>query len=35
MDREKIIGAVGVLLVAILLTFGDILVDMLFRAIGL
>lgn len=36
MDRwETVIGVAGVILAAILLTFGNVLVEMLFRAIGL
>ena len=35
MDRyETIIGAVGVVLTALLLTFGNVLMEMLFRALG-
>ena len=32
--REYIIGAVGVVLTALLLTFGNVLMEMLFRALG-
>lgn len=32
--REGIAGAVGIMLTALLLTYGNILMEMLFRAIG-
>jgi uncharacterized membrane protein len=36
MDRyERIIGAAGVILAALLLTFGNVMMDTLFTAIGL
>lgn len=36
MDRwETVIGVAGVILAAILLTFGNVIVELLFRAIGL
>lgn len=34
-SRDKIRGAVGVVLVALALTFGNLLVEMLFRAFGI
>ena len=32
--REYILGAVGVMLTALLLTFGNVFMEMLFRALG-
>lgn len=32
--RELIIGVAGVMLAALLLTFGNVLMEMLFRALG-
>ena len=36
MDRwEKVVGVAGIILAAVLLTFGNVIVEVIFKAIGL